>query len=151
VGKQTIIKALKEFGLTEKESEIYIFLAKHGSSTGGEISKQTKTHRALIYRILKNLQKKGVVESTLESPVRFFSVPFEKVLDENIKMKHKEASSLEKSKNNLLNDWEKIGSSILEPDVGKFFVIKGNRKIYSKISQMIKQTQNDFSAILTVP
>jgi len=151
MGKQTIRKTLKEFGLTEKESEIYIFLAKHGSSTGGEISKQTKTHRALIYRILKNLQKKGVLESTLESPVRFFSVPFEKVLDENIKMKYEEASSLEKSKNDLLSDWEKIGSSILEPEVGKFFVIKGNRKIYSKISQMIKQTKNDFSAILTVP
>jgi pimeloyl-ACP methyl ester carboxylesterase len=151
LGKQTIRNALKEFGLTEKEVEIYVFLAKHGSLTGGEVSKQTKTHRALIYRILKNLQKKGVVESTLESPVRFFSVPFEKVLDENIKIKYEEASSLEKAKKNLLNDWEKIGSNILEPELGKFFVIKGNRKIYFKISQMIKQTKNNFSAILTVP
>jgi pimeloyl-ACP methyl ester carboxylesterase len=151
VSKKTIKTALKNFGLTEKESEVYIFLAKHGVLTGGEISKQTKMHRPLAYRILKKLEKKGLVESTLESPIRFFSVSFEKVLDENIRMKYEEASSLEKAKNGLLSDWEKIGSSLIEPDLGKFFVIKGNRKIYSKISHMIKQTQNNFSAILTVP
>jgi pimeloyl-ACP methyl ester carboxylesterase/DNA-binding transcriptional ArsR family regulator len=151
VSRKTIKQTLKNFGLTDKESEIYIFLAKQGVLTGGEISKQTKTHRPIVYRLLKKLEKKGLVESTLESPIRFFSVPFEKILDENIKVKYEEASSLEKAKNGLISDWEKISSSIVEPDVGKFFVIKGNRKIYSKISRMIKQTKNNFSAILTVP
>lgn len=151
MSRKTIKKALKDFGLTQKEAEIYIFLAKHDVLTGGEISKQTKTHRALIYRILKSLQKKGVVESTLESPVRFSSVPFEKVLDENIKLKQEEAVSLEKAKNGLLSDWKKIYGTRIVPDVGKFVVIEGNRKIHSKISQMIKETNNQFSAILTVP
>ena len=148
---RTIKAALSEFGLTEKEAEIYIYLAKQGLLTGGEISKQTKTHRALIYRILKSLQKKGVVEATLESPTRFSSIPFEKILDENIRIKQEEAILLEKAKNGLLSDWEKISSDRIEPDVGTFFVIKGNRKIYSKISQMIKETKNQFSAVLTVP
>jgi pimeloyl-ACP methyl ester carboxylesterase/DNA-binding transcriptional ArsR family regulator len=151
VSRKIIKRTLRKIGLTDKEAEIYIFLAKHGVLSGGEISKQTKMHRPLVYRILKKLEKKGLVESTLESPIRFFSVPFEKVLDENIKMKYEEASSLEKAKNGLLSDWEKIGSSIIEPDVGKFFVIKGNRKIYSRIAHMIRQTEKQFSAILTVP
>jgi sugar-specific transcriptional regulator TrmB/pimeloyl-ACP methyl ester carboxylesterase len=147
----TIKAALSEFGLTEKEAEIYIHLAKHGFLTGGEISKQTKTNRALVYRILKSLQKKGVVETTLESPTRFSSIPFEKILDKNIRIKQKEARLLEKAKKRLLSDWEKISIKEIEPDVGTFFVIKGNRKIYSKISEMIKETKTHFSAILTVP
>ncbi|MFX0202668.1 MAG: alpha/beta fold hydrolase [Candidatus Hodarchaeota archaeon] len=151
MSKEIIKKALKNFGLTEKEAEIYIFLAKHGVLTAGEISKQTKTHRPIIYRILKSLQKKGLVEATLESPVRFSSVPFEEVLDENIRRKQEETTLLEKSKNGLLKDWNKIYGSRIEPDVGKFFVIEGNRKIYSKIFGMIKQTKSQFSAILTVP
>ncbi len=146
----TIKKALKSFGLTKKESEVYIFLAKHGVLTGGELSKLTKTHRPHMYRILRNLQKKGVVESTLESPVRYSSVPFERVLDENIKFKQQEAISLEKSKNGLLADWTKIYASKVEPDIGKFIVIEGNRKIYSKISQLIKETRSQLSAILTI-
>ena len=148
---KTIKVALSEFGLTDKEIEIYIYLAKHGLLTGGEISKQTKTHRALVYRILKNLQKKGVVKATLESPTRFSSISFEKILDESIRIKQKEARSLEKAKESLLSDWEKISSNRIQPDVGTFFVIKGNRKIYAKISQMIKETKTRFSAVLSVP
>ncbi len=148
---KTIKKALKNFGLTEKEAEIYIILAKHGVLTAGEISKQTKMRRPHVYRILKSLQKKGIVESTLEAPTRFSSVPFEKILDENIKIKQEEAISLQRAKKVLLSDWEKISSAIIKPDVGKLVVIEGNRKIYSKISQMIKQTKSHFSAILSVP
>ena len=151
MSKKIVGRALKDFGLTEKEAEIYIFLAKHGVLTGGEISKQTKMHRPIIYRILKSLQKKGVVESTLESPIRFSSVPFEKVLDENIRVKYEEATLLEKTKNSLLIDWKKVYGTETVPDVGKFFVIEGNRKIYSKIYQMIQTAKNRFSAILTVP
>jgi pimeloyl-ACP methyl ester carboxylesterase/DNA-binding transcriptional ArsR family regulator len=150
VSKRIIKKTLKDFGLTEKEAEIYIFLAKHGVLTGGEISKQTKMHRPIVYRILKSLQKKGVVESTLESPIRFSSVPFEKVLDENIRIKYEEATLLEKAKNGLLRDWKKVYGTRIVPDVGKFVVIEGNRKIYSKISQIIQQAKSRFSAILTV-
>ena len=151
MSRKTIKNALKNFGLTEKEAEIYIFLAKHGVLTGGEVSKQTKTHRPRIYRILKRLLKKGLVEATLESPVRFSSVPFEEVLDENIRKKQEETTLLEESKNDLLKDWNKIYGTRIEPDIGKFFIIEGNRKIYSKIIRMIKQTKNQFSAILTVP
>jgi len=150
VSKRIIKKALKDFGLTEKEAEIYIFLAKHGVLTGGEISSQMKMHRPVVYRILKSLLKKGVVESTLESPVRFSSVLFEKVLDENIRIKKEEAISLEKAKTGLLSDWKNISSKKILPDVGKFFVIEGNHKIYSKISNMVRQTKSQFSAILTV-
>ncbi len=151
MSRKTIKAALKNFGLTQKEAEIYIFLAKHGILTGGEIAKQTKTHRALVYRILKALQKKGVVESTLESPVRFSSVPFERILNDRIRIKQEEAISLEKAKKGLLDDWQKIYGIKPEPNVGKFVVIEGNRKISSKISQMINETKSRLSAILTVP
>ncbi len=63
-------KILREFGLTEKEMDIYIFLAKQDILKGGEIAKQTKTTKALVYRILRSLQAKGIVESTVEFPAR---------------------------------------------------------------------------------
>jgi len=146
----SIKKALKDFGLTEKEAEIYIFLAKHGVQTGGEISKLTKTHRPHMYRILRSLLKKGAIQSTLESPVRFSSVPFEKILDESIRIKHEEAALLEKTKNGLLIDWKNISSPRIEFDLAKFVVIEGNSNIYSKISEMIEETKHQLSLISTV-
>jgi sugar-specific transcriptional regulator TrmB len=38
VSKERIIKALKELGLTQVDTQIYIFLAKEGSHRMGEIA-----------------------------------------------------------------------------------------------------------------
>ena len=146
-----IRRALNEFGLSQKEAEIYISLAKHGTLTGGAISKLTKTHRPTVYRILKNLQKKGAVESTLESPTRYVALPFETILESNIRTKKEEVTRIEKAKNDLLNDWKNIRKTGLELHSDKFVVIEGRRRINHKISQMIKETKNQLSVISPVP
>jgi sugar-specific transcriptional regulator TrmB len=150
LSEETIKKVLNEFGLTEREAEVYIFLAKHGVQKGGAISKQTRMPKALVYRILKSLEKKGVVESTLEFPARFTAVPFEAVLELNIKTKREEAALIEKRKSFLLEDWKNISKTGLEPELAKFVVIEGTRKIYRKIAEMVENTQNRLSAVSTV-
>jgi sugar-specific transcriptional regulator TrmB len=150
LSQETIKRALRSFGLTEKEAEIYIFLAKHGVLKGGEISKQTKTQKALVYRILKSLQTKGLVESTLESPARFIAVSFEKVIDMNIQAKQEEAAHIAAQKKNLLNYWQNIKKIEPESRLEKFTVIEGNRKIYFKLSQMMSETRNQLSTVTTV-
>jgi sugar-specific transcriptional regulator TrmB len=150
MSEENIRKVLKDFGATEKEIEIYIFLAKHGILKGGEIVKATKTHKALVYRILGNLQRKGLVEATLESPARFTSVPFETVLDLSIKAKRDEAAQMERTRKEILNCWKSISKPQLETSMEKFVVIEGNNRIYSKISRMIKETKNQLSVVTTV-
>jgi sugar-specific transcriptional regulator TrmB len=150
LNSEPIKKALENFGLTDKESEIYILLAKHGVLTGGQISKRSRIKRPNIYRILKNLEEKEVVESTLEAPTRFTAILFEKVLEKQIRNKQKELEQIEKSKKDLLDSWKKISKFELEPEVARFSVIEGNKKIYSRIAKMIEKTANNLSAILTV-
>ena len=147
----TIEKALQNFGLTEKETQIYIFLAKHGVQTGGEIARRTRTAKAVVYRVLKILQRKGFVESTLEFPVRYTAVPFETILDSNIRVKHEEARQIEDARKGLLVDWSKISRGEPESPIEKFVVIEGNQKIYNKIYQMVKQTEHQLSIIATLP
>jgi sugar-specific transcriptional regulator TrmB len=149
--ENTVEKALQDFGLTEKETQIYIYLAKHGIQKGGEIAKKTKTAKAVVYRTLKILQRKGFAESTLESPVRFKAVPFESILDANIEAKHEEARLIETAKEDLLDDWNKLSRGEIESPIEKFVVIEGTRKIYNKMYQIIKQTKYQLSIIATVP
>lgn len=106
-------------------------------------------HKAQVYRILKNLQSKGLVESTLEFPMRFTTIPFEKVLDLLIKAKKEEASFLEDKKDDLLAYWKSIGieKSVVFPE--KFVVIQGRSNIYSRILQLVEETNNEFLAITT--
>jgi sugar-specific transcriptional regulator TrmB len=151
LGEKTVENVLKDFGLTEKEVEVYVFLAKHGVLKSREVARQIKKDKAQVLRILKSLQSKGLVESTLEAPKRFTAVPFEKVLEAFIKAKRDEAALIESTKKDLLLYWKSIGRTRPEVPLEKFVVIEGTNKIYSKISQMITETRNQFSTISTVP
>jgi sugar-specific transcriptional regulator TrmB len=151
LGEEPVRKVLKSLGLTEKEAEVYIFLAKHGVQRSGEIGKRIKTDRSEVYRILKSLQIKGLVEATLEVPTRFTTVPFETILDSFIKSKRDEAASVETAKKELLSYFERFGKTGFEPVPEKFVVIEGSNKIYPKILQMVKEAKNQLSAVATVP
>ena len=144
-----IEKALRNFGLSNKEIEVYIFLGKRGALKGGDITKQLKIHKAQVYRSLKSLQKKGLVEVTLEYPARFTAVPFENLIDSFIKTKKQEVEQIEKTKNDLLSDWNNISQNELDYSLEKFSVIEGTKKIFNKIANMAKQTKKEIIMVST--
>jgi len=150
LSEEPIKKILKDVGLTEKETEVYIFLAKHSALKGNEIAKQTRTDNAEVYRILKSLQNKGIVEATLEAPTRFVTVPFDKVIDSFIKARRDEATFVERKKEDLMDDWKKISRTNVELASEKFVVIEGTSKVYSKIFQMAKEARSQLLSVSTV-
>jgi sugar-specific transcriptional regulator TrmB len=150
LSEDPIKKILKDVGLTEKETEVYIFLAKHGALKGIEIAKQTRTDNAEVYRLLKSLQNKGILEATLEAPTRFVTVPFDKVIDSFVKTRRDEAALVESKKKDLLADWKKISKTSVQLTAEKFVVIEGTSKIYSKILQMTKEARSQLLSVSTV-
>jgi sugar-specific transcriptional regulator TrmB len=151
LGEDSVENVLKNFGLTHLETEVYIFLAKHGVLKCSEVARQMKKDRAQALRILKNLQAKNLVEATLEVPTRYAAVSFEQIIDLSIKAKRDEAALMESTKRQLLDTWSKIGKTALAPSLEKFVVVEGDRKIYSKIIQMVEGTKNQLSAVSTIP
>lgn len=141
---------LLNFGLSEKEAQLYIFLGKHSPLGIGTISKQLRMHKGQVYRLLKNLQKKGLVEASLEYPTRYLTVPFEKVIDGFVKSRREEIALIEKEKNDLLDEWKNIRKIELDSSIERFNVIEGEKKIFHKISQMIKETKEELVSIASV-
>ena len=148
--KSTLQETLKKFGVSEKEAEIYLFLGKKGAVKLGTITEYLKMNRGQVYRSLKRLQKKGLIEIVLESPARFAAIPLEKVIDSFIRSKKEEVTQIEETKKDLLYDWNAISQTELEASIEKFSVIKGEKKIFQKISQMIKDANNQFLITFTV-
>jgi len=143
VTESEIVSVLRDFGLTEKEAEVYLFLAKTGVQRAGEVSKRLKMHKAQVYRILEVLQSKGLAEATLEFPARFVPVSFEHFLDMTILTKREETFNLETRKSKLLARWESIIPSKPSPQQAKFTVIKGRENIYSRILELIEQANSE--------
>ncbi len=150
MSQEKIKVALQEFGLTGKEAETYILLAKTGPMKGTEISRQMKRNKGQVYRLLKALQNIGLVEATIESPTRFVAVSFESALDMFAKAKRDEAKIIEEKTIDLINDWKKISKTRTEHSIEKFAVINGTRKTIQKISEMIKDTKNHLYGVSTV-
>jgi len=130
MGTEEVRKVLKSFGLTEKETDVYMFLARQGARRTGEIAKGLRIHRTEIYRILKSLQDKNLVELTLEAPTRYSAVHLKTIIDSFIKKKRGEAASVEIARQGLLADWNVISKYRPDPEVEKFTVVQGGNKIY---------------------
>jgi sugar-specific transcriptional regulator TrmB len=150
LSEETIKRVLMNSGLTEKEAEVYIFLAKHDALKGTEIAKLLGKDKAQVFHILKRLQAKGFVESTIEFPTHFSAVPFENVLESITKARQDEVAFIEKSKKELLDYLRKKHKVDLDPSSEKFVVIKGNKKIYPRISKMILDTRHTLLGATTV-
>ncbi|RLI41978.1 hypothetical protein DRO59_05445 [Candidatus Bathyarchaeota archaeon] len=45
------------------------------------MSEVLSLHRTEIYRILRDLEKRGLFSSVFEKPLKFIATPFEKALD----------------------------------------------------------------------
>ncbi len=74
------IKALIDFGLNQREAEIYIELNK-GVKSVWELSKSTKLSRSSIYHILERLKSKGMIsEIKEEKSTKFKSIEPETII-----------------------------------------------------------------------
>ena len=57
----TIEETLSRFGLNKNEVRVYLHLARAGEMKAGEIAESISLHRTETYRILRDLEKKGIV------------------------------------------------------------------------------------------
>jgi sugar-specific transcriptional regulator TrmB len=141
---------LQNSGLTKREAEIYIIIARHGALTGSEVTKLMKKDKAQVFRSLKNLQAKNFVDSTLEFPTRYVVIPFERILERLLKTRQKEIDLIQDSKEELLKKMHEKQSSHSDDGLEKFVVVKGKKRIYSKLTQMLKKTKKQLSVATTI-
>lgn len=69
---QDIEGELEAYGLSNKETKIYIKLLEFGLATSERLSKATGIPRSTVYDILKSLTHKGLAGSVIKEGVNFF-------------------------------------------------------------------------------
>jgi sugar-specific transcriptional regulator TrmB/CBS domain-containing protein len=136
-------------GLSKREIQVYMFLAKIGVQSTSFVAKRLKMERVQAYRTFKKLQEKGFIEATLERPTRFTIVPFEALVDSFITAKKNEVTNLTEQKQSLLTAWQSISAPESEYPVAKFSIITGKKKIHSKMLSMIEESNHEVIILTT--
>jgi sugar-specific transcriptional regulator TrmB/CBS domain-containing protein len=149
LSEKDISKFLQALGLSKREIQIYMFLAKSGVQSTSFASKRLKMERVQAYRTFKKLQDKGFIEATLERPTRFTIVPFEELMDSFINAKKSEVTSLNEQKEGLLASWRTMSTPESEYSIAKFSVITGKKKIHSKMLSMIEESKKGVLSLTT--
>ena len=149
MSEKDVTKFLQVLGLSKREIQVYMFLAKSGVQSTSFVAKRLKMERVQAYRTFKKLQEKGFIEATLERPTRFTTVPFETLLESFINAKKSEIASLNGQKESLLSTWRAISAPEVGREVAKFSVITGKKKIHSKMHSMIEESEKEVLILTT--
>ncbi len=149
MSEKDVTRFLQILGLSKREIQVYMFLAKSGVQSTSFVAKRLKMERVQAYRTFKKLQEKGFIEATLERPTRFTIVPFESLVDNFITAKKNEVSNLNDQKTNLLTAWQSISAPESEYPVAKFSIITGKKKIHSKMLNMVEEAKSEVIVLTT--
>jgi sugar-specific transcriptional regulator TrmB len=136
---------LSRYGLLKNEIRVYLYLARFGERKAGEVAESISLHRTETYRILRDLEKKGIVFSVFEKPLKFTAVPLDKAIDLLIEAQKMRIQLLEKEKAGLVNIWE----SMPQPKVEKvkkeiFQILEGGQQIILKANELLDRSKSEF-------
>ena len=149
MSEKDVTEFLQVLGLSKREIQVYMFLAKSGVQSTSFVAKRLKMERVQAYRTFKKLQEKGFIEATLERPTRFTTVTFETLLESFINAKKSEITSLNEQREGLLSTWRAISAPEVGREVAKFSVITGKKKIHSKMHSMIEESEKEVLILTT--
>jgi sugar-specific transcriptional regulator TrmB len=141
---ETVEKALYRLGLSKNEIRIYIHLARTGEHKASEISEALSLHRTETYRILRDLEKKGLISSVFEKPLKFIATPFEKALDILIETKKMKINLLEKRKKGLVDIWVSLPKPEAENGRKEVFqILEGEEQISLKADEILNNAKKE--------
>jgi sugar-specific transcriptional regulator TrmB len=141
----TIEETLSKFGLLKNEIRVYLYLARAGEKKAGEIAEAISLHRTETYRILRDLEKKGIIYSIFEKPLKFTAVPLDKAIDLLVDVQKVKIRLLEKEKPSLVELWLSIPQPKLEKAKKELFqMLEGEQQVILKAEELLEKTETEF-------
>ena len=141
---EIIEKTLFRLGLSKNEIRVYIYIARTGEHKASEISEALSLHRTETYRILRDLEKKGLILSVFEKPLKFIATQFEKALGTLIETKKMKINLLEKGKESLVDLWLSLPKQETENERKEVFqILEGEEQINLKSDEILNNAKKE--------
>ncbi|UCH30950.1 MAG: TrmB family transcriptional regulator [Candidatus Bathyarchaeota archaeon] len=134
----------QKLGLSKNEIQVYVYLARSMEQKASEISEALSFHRTETYRILRDLEKQGLVSSVFEKPLKFIAIPFECAVDTLIEAKKLRIRQLERKKRELVEVWRSFPQPIVEYERKEVFqILEGEEQIDLKAIEIVKKAKKE--------
>lgn len=148
-GIDGIVRELQEYGLTQNEARVLIFMAKTGPSKASQVALALRINRTETYRTIRNLQRGGLVEATLERPIRFQSVRFDICLQVLIGERKARLRILEQRGDTLRQQFQNLRVEPAIQELERFQVVEGRTSIEQRLQHMYAQANKSVLAVFS--
>ena len=101
-------KALSRYGLSANEVDVYVYLARAGEKRASEISETVSLHRTETYKVLRCLERKGLVLSIFGRPIKFAAVEPDRAVELLLEAQKMRVRLLEKEKADFNAIWSSM-------------------------------------------
>lgn len=145
---EEIVNQLLDYGLTKNEAKVLTFLSKRGADRASMVARALRLNRTETYRTLKNLQRRGLVEGSLEQPVRFQAAPFSRCLDILITERKNKIVGLEDRSHFLERAFESLNVETAAPAFERFQLLEGRARIRQKLLFMCEASKLQIDSII---
>jgi len=142
----SLLTSLLEFGLTQNQARVYLFLSKNTTKSAPEISKSLRIPRTETYHLLNGLQSKGITIAAFGKPTKFQAVPFDKSINILVSNERTRLDELEKQSLYMISQWNMIPDTETDDALikeNRFQIVQGKVSIVGKLNQLINSAKKD--------
>ena len=147
---RVIRDALLRFDLSKNEVRVYLYLARFGAQKAQRIAEALNVHRTEAYKILRRLEKQGLVSCIFERPMKFVAVPFDNALGNLIEERRQRVHQMFQWKKELMTTWRSLPKGHAKKIRKETFqVLEGRKQVSVKATQLLEGCSSDIKMILS--
>jgi len=139
---------LMGFGLTSLQARVYAALLGEGAVKAGRLCSMVGIIRPEVYRVLRELSVKGLVQRDLGTPSRYTAVHPNQALSLLLNREIEKLGSLQKKKAALVDSLTSRGSRANQ-ESEHFSVITGWGNFILTLVRMIESAKSDYAGIIS--
>jgi sugar-specific transcriptional regulator TrmB len=145
ISAEPLLNLLSEFGLGEKEAQLYVHLLKYGPKRASDLARSLKTYREDAYRRCARLIDAGMIVKSTRDSSRYEPVELDKALDATLIVHHDELDRLQKTKQELAETAN--GSVSREEHAHAFKILTTVGEVVTAISQLINSAETSVAFV----
>ncbi len=145
---------LAELGLTMSESKVYLALVQLGPSRIRSVSKATAVCREHLYKTMRLLEGKGLIEKELGPVSNYKAVPLDSALSMLVEREQTHVSELEKKVHTILKERKKKKNLIAQAinnfnESSRFTIVHGREAIIRRLRNSLQSAQTNLDVVTT--
>ncbi|MBM5805760.1 MAG: hypothetical protein FJZ49_06855 [Candidatus Verstraetearchaeota archaeon] len=149
MAEEMVVESLLDFGFDRDEARVYLLLLRAGPCPARVVAYKLGGNRMKAYRTLKVLQERGLVEVTVERPVKFVAAPLNEALDRLMEDFRARFSNLEEGRRRIMEYWEKLPVAEPQAEEPRLRILQGRQQVYDSLLRMFERAKAEIRLITT--